>query len=102
MWISIKPGARIASFKSTTWQFEGISLSERQPKVRMTPSSISRTGCSICSIGVNNLAAVKAIMRFKEHGETERLFYRKSLARQVAALDEAVDNNCLARQVAAS
>src|SRR5438094_6620009 len=76
--MSIRPGARIASCKSTMRQFAGISLFARVPSLRITPSSISSRGWSIRSIGVSNVAAVSAIMKNLGVQRTERSFYRKS------------------------
>src|SRR6266700_8437613 len=76
--MSIRPGARIASCKSTMRQFAGISLFARVPSLRIAPSSISSRGWSIRSIGVSNVAAVSAIMKNLGVQRTERSFYRKS------------------------
>src|SRR5579862_6326412 len=63
--MSIYPGTRMPSAKSTARQLLGMSLRARDATSTMTASSTSSSGCSMRSRGVNSVFAVIAIMAFQ-------------------------------------
>src|SRR5271165_2143206 len=62
MWMSISPGARIASPKSTTSPLRGTVTAARGPTAAIMPSSINSAALSIRSSGVSNCRARRTVV----------------------------------------